>query len=97
MVDNVPRMRADMKLNDPVTVTLPAWVWLSFDAAYTAARWHCDEASLIAIAIQEQMMDPVFLKEREARHQQEHDRRDAFMDHVIGRPPDVPPNMEEPS
>lgn len=92
---DLPKAR-NISLTDPVTVTLPAHIWLGFFAAYMSTKWACNYASAIAVAAQEQLMDPLWLKEREA-HQQQHDDIGQALVHgfLTGRPPEPPPNVTD--
>ena len=62
----LPRMR-DMKLNDPVSVTLPAHIWVGFQSVYMSAEGNGDFFSeAICNASIEQIIDPLYVQERDA-------------------------------
>jgi hypothetical protein len=92
----LPRPR-DISLTAPVAVTLPAFVWTSFIASYSSAEWACDYASMIAITAQEQTMDPVWLKERDARASDHSGHPHEIIARILnsGGPPDLPPNVTD--
>lgn len=90
-----PRPR-DVSLNEPVTLTLPAHIWLGFLASYGSSKWSCAYTSAIMSAVFDQVMDPVWLKEQEARGQEAHDtQRELLNRFLTGRGPDLPPNMTD--
>lgn len=94
---DLPRYKK-MDLSEPVTVTLPAHIWMSFAAAYQSTDWADPYASLIAKTAQEEMLDPIYIRERQAAMQQQRDEHKSIFDAMFtGRPPEVPPNMEDPS
>lgn len=97
----------DLKLNDEVTVTAPAHIWLGFVAAYSQCEWNSQYATAIAAEAQEAMADPLWIKETEAAHQKMYAEHNA---QVIGafpfpfnfgnpQDPQVPPDtrgLEDP-
>jgi hypothetical protein len=90
---DIGRMRT-MDLNEPVTLTLPAHVWLGFLASYSATKWACMYATAIHAEAMEALLDPLWLKEREAARARRHDQEHALMSRIIpGFPaPDIPPD-----
>ena len=88
-----PVMR-DIKLNDPVSITLPAHIWLGFVAAYATSDWNCNHANQIATEVSEALLDPLYMNERLAAEQQARDEQQAIFQRFIGQTPEVPPNME---
>ena len=93
-----PRYRK-MDLNDPVTVTLPAGVWVSFSAAYAASRWDCSSANMIANAAAEALVDPLYLQECMAAEQQvvteAQEQLSRFMKFPYGGIPPTPEGLGE--
>lgn len=63
----------ELSVKADVTVSLPAHVWIGFIAAYNSTRWISPDASAIGYAAMQQMLDPVYIKEQEAEHEQHHD------------------------
>jgi hypothetical protein len=100
-VDNnkYSRMR-QMDLNEPVTITLPAHIWLGYMASYGAARWTCGYASVIMAEVREALFDPLVLKEQEAAEQRHNDRHNRLFSSMLPgfKPPgddDIPPDASE--
>ncbi len=87
-----PRMKP-IELNEPVPITLPAHIWVGFLSAYMSTEWGNSNAGYICEAIEELLMDPVWLKEQQAAFQQHKDRRDAALERLTGGRPDFPPGM----
>jgi hypothetical protein len=94
-LEHLPRPKAGLGMADPVQVTLPAHVWLSFLASYGTAKWTCNYASAIALEARAAVIDPVWLKESEASHQQQHDTMQSIAARMLGQSPDLPPNMTD--
>lgn len=90
-----PVMR-DIKLNDPVSITLPAHIWLGFVAAYATSDWNCNYANNIATEVSDALLDPIYMNERLAEEQQARDEQSATMQRLMGQIPEFPPNMEGP-
>jgi hypothetical protein len=84
----------ETKLNDEVTVTLPAHIWNGFVASYQCAPWSCQHATAVAQAAQEALIDPVYLREQEAEMQQMHAEHGplGFLFGITGQHPQVPPD-----
>ena len=92
---NIPRAR-DISLTAPVTVTLPAHVWAGFLASYMSTEWVCFYTTTVATAVQEQIMDPLWLKEQDAKRDDDMSQPPAFIARLLGgAPPDLPPNMTD--
>lgn len=88
----------DLKLGDPVQVTLPTFVWMSFAASYGTCDWNDPYATQIQQAALEAILDPIYVKEQQAAAQEAHDQAHAQFHHfVTGQPPEVPPHMEDPN
>lgn len=81
-----PRMRKDMGLNDLVSIEMPAHMWLSFIAAYTATEWKNGPATAVCHLAQEALLDPVFLNEQLAKMEQEQEQHNAMFHRVTGIP-----------
>lgn len=96
MVDNLPKAKDGVSLNDLVPITLPAHIWLSFVGAYMSTPWNSDFASMITSAILGELMDPLWIKERQAASQQAIDSAQETMDRLTGKFPDIPPHMMPP-
>lgn len=89
------KLMKDIGLNDPVTITLPAHHWTGFLSAYASTRWHNTDADAIGHSIIEQVFSPLYLKEREAAVQADHDKHQAEVHRFFtGQPPEMPPHME---
>lgn len=94
-MENKKIMR-DISLNEPVPVTLPAHVWLGFISAYASTEWSCEDVSIIAQEAIRQLFDPLYLNEKEAAMQEQHDQQQSVLQAIItGRRPETPPHMEE--
>lgn len=90
------KIMRDIGLNDKVSVELPAYVWLGFAASYISSSFNSPDANEVVTAVQRALLDPLYLKEQEAHHQQQHDQAQSFFNTIVsGNPPEVPPNMEE--
>lgn len=96
MAENQKRMyREGMGLDDLVSVTLPVHAWFGFIAAYCDTEWNCGYAGQIASAAQKEILDPVFLKEREAEMSAVQDQQRTIMASVIPGLglPQIPPDI----
>ena len=82
-----------MDLNEEVTITLPAHIWAGFIFTYNNADWTELCASKIALAAQNAILDPVYLREQEAAAQSQVDMQHAAFMHMTGQPMDIPPNI----
>src|SRR5512146_2163413 len=90
-----PKMR-DLKIGDMVKIDLPAHVWLGFLASYTAAPdYNCAHANTIAGAVQEALVDPLYMKEKRAEAERLATEQQQFMSNMIpGFPgPQIPPDL----
>lgn len=84
-------------LGEPVSVTLPAHIWVGFFSAYASTDWNNYCASAIATECQKAVLEPRFIKEQEARAQHNLDMQQGWMQRLIsGTPPEVPPTIGEP-
>lgn len=89
------KVMRDLGLNEPVSITLPAYVWLGFSSAYISSDFNSTDANNLINAIQRSLLDPVFIKEQEAQQQFVQDQhQNMFHQMMTGRPPEIPPNME---
>jgi len=70
--------RDGLKLNDMVTVELPAGLIVAATANYAEAEWSSGPVSHLFVLLQEYIMDPVYWNEQQAAHQQMHDQHNAF-------------------
>lgn len=92
--DNLPPVR-ELAFAEPVTITLPAYLWWAFHSWYRsieAASW---EATIINEAVQEALLEPSFIKAQEAENQ----ARESFGQRIAARflgestgPPAAPPD-----
>jgi|SRR5579872_3088547 len=91
-----PKMRAGMELNEMVSVEMPAHLWVSFIAAYSTTEWSCGAATAIMMVVQEKLLDPLFLNEKQAEMQQHMDQQRAELRQwMTGQePPPPPPGFE---
>jgi hypothetical protein len=90
------KIMRNITLNEKVAIELPAHIWLAFMAQYATTKWSSDAASHIVVNIQEALLDPIYIKERQAEAQSYHDRSDLAFQMFMGQHPDIPPNMEGP-
>lgn len=84
-----------MDISDDVTVTLPAHVWIGFVSAYTSTKWSNVDTSRIALTAQEQMLEPSFVKARDAERQAHIDRHERMAEKMaseLGFGLDLSPN-----
>jgi hypothetical protein len=85
-----------MEMDVPVTITLPAHVLLGFLYTYTGAEWNDTCATQIALEIRNTLLDPVYLKEEEAKVQEHADMHQAVFNHFTGQGPiEMPPNVTD--
>lgn len=89
--DDDQKMMKDIGLNDPVSLELPAHIWTSFIATYSAAKWASSSASAIYNAAIKAMIDPGRLAEMEAEQQQQQELHDSIKGIMTGRRPDGAP------
>lgn len=86
----------DIGLNEPVSVTLPAHVWLGFAASYISSDFSSPDANQLVTAVQRELLDPLYIKEQEAQAQAQQDQAHSLFQHLAtGVTPEVPPNMED--
>lgn len=86
----------DLKIDEQVSVTLPAHIWLGFIASYSAfSDYNCGYANMIGSAAQEAMLDPVYLRERQAETERQLAQHQHMMSNMIpGFPgPQIPPDL----
>ena len=82
-----PRFKK-MDIAEPVSITLPAYAWVGFFSAYVSTEWTNYYANLISEAAQKEMLDPLYIKEREAAIQEQLDQGHAHLQQFItGQPP----------
>jgi hypothetical protein len=95
----VRRLRA-RGINEPITVTLPAHVWLSAITTYERAKWGCPYITTILWEAREVLFDPAYLKELEAemQRQESQHKHQGLMGllSLPGFPGDRPPSDEAP-
>ena len=90
------KMMRDIGLNDPVTIILPAHIWIAAMSAYAEAEWGNAPMSVVFRKVQETILDPLYMREQEAAHQQQQDYQQDFFQHTTtGQLPEVPPNAED--
>jgi hypothetical protein len=95
MTEYPKMMREDIGFNDPITITLPAHVWHGFMSAYSASEWHSADADIISREAINLLVDPVLLKEKEARDSEQHDVVQSFIRAMAtGQPQEMPPHIE---
>jgi hypothetical protein len=92
---NGQKVMKDIGLNDPITVTLPAHLWLSFAVTYASSGWGSSSANSVCSAVVDQLFNPLYLNETQAEAQQMQDQQEMAIKALFGQPPDIPPNMEE--
>lgn len=95
MSDGFPKMR-EIGIGDMVNVSLPAHTWIGFIASFSACQdYTCSHAAAIAMAAQKALIDPVFLKEREAEMERMAAQHHTMLSNMIpGLPgPQVPPDL----
>jgi hypothetical protein len=97
MDNGIPRMKKGICLNDDLTITLPAHVWLQFYAAYLASDEHNYFADIVARTAYDSLIDPLFVKEMEAASQAAADKAHRHIHSLFGSElpgPEIPPGME---
>jgi hypothetical protein len=82
-------------MNDDVTLTFPAHIWQGFYASYLSAEWNDYYANVVANAAQEEMLDPVYLREREAHIQEQQEHAQAHAAHFLGIGPNPDDELEQ--
>lgn len=88
------KIMKDLGLNEPIAIIAPAHIWLTAMAGYAEIEWNSSAMAIILVKVQEALMDPLYLNERLAQHQQQHDVQEAAMRMFTGQQPDIPPNQE---
>lgn len=95
------KMMKDIGLNEPVTVTAPAHMWVAAVAAYADTDWSCMHLQVILAKAQEELANPDWYKSQMEAHQEFHDRRDhaqAAVHRILtGQQPEEPPGSEDPA
>lgn len=90
-----PRMRS-IDLNEPISIEMPAHMWISFISAYSTSDFSHGAANTLAELAQQALLDPLYLNERLAEQQQLIDRHQEHMHRVFGTPPpNFPPHTED--
>jgi hypothetical protein len=93
--DQFPQFRK-MDISDPVTVTLPAHVWVSFWSAYTAnPEWNDGAANAIAIAAQEAVVEPAYIQKIKEEHEKIHSRGNSWLSELQNQMPQPQEKPEE--
>ena len=89
------KIMRDIGLNEPVSIELPAHIWLAFMAAYAVTEWESSAAHSICLKIQDAVMDPIYLNEQLAAAQLAHDGHRNIFHHLFGgADSDAPPDTE---
>lgn len=83
----------EIQLNGKITVELPAHVWIGFLYEYSSCEWNGICANSIVGAIQDGMLSPLYVKEREAAIQEHSAKHNSIFASFLGMPPGVPPNI----
>lgn len=85
----IARMR-DLKLNDEIPITLPVHVWHGIWCAYINDRdAHNPDGNILSEAIRDALVDPIFMREYQAKQQQAADEYTAAVHGMIhGQPPE---------
>lgn len=96
-IPGIPPTRP-IPLNREIKVSLPAYVWVSFCAAYAGADWEDPFASMIAFEAQHMIHTPAYMKEREAEHQNHRDEQERLARGFLGQIGIVPggPDPDDP-
>jgi hypothetical protein len=82
-----------LDVSEPVTVTLPAHVWIGFISAYLSADdWANCDTSAICSAAQRELLDPIYVNERDAAHQQHKDMHEKAVHRMFGVGNPLDPN-----
>ena len=80
------KMFRDLGLNDNVVIELPVHNAIAAIAEYVNMEDSGDNLNVIVQAILKEVLDPLFMKEREAALQEEHDQAQAaksMMAHIV--------------
>lgn len=79
-------------MNDMVSIEMPAHMWLSFLAAYLVTDWATGPANTLAELVQEELLDPLYVREKQAEMQFLADQHQAQLHSFFtGQPPEPPP------
>lgn len=89
------KIMRDINLNDLISIEASAHVWIMAMAGYAECDWQSGPMSIIFQRVQEAIFDPIYLNEKLAENQQQHDMQEGFFGMLTGRSPEVPPNHEE--
>lgn len=90
------KVMRDISLNEKVAVSVPAYVWIGFIAAWRTSDWNNGEAGAVVEAAQRAMMDPIWIKEQEAAAQEAQDAHNAIFHSITtGRPPEPPERIPD--
>lgn len=90
-----PKMR-EIPIGQKVTIALPAMVWIGFLASYSSSSdYTCANANTICRAVQEAVVDPLYLKEMRAENERQAAQQQEMMSKVMPwiQGPDVPPDL----
>jgi hypothetical protein len=82
-------MMKDISLNEPITVTVPAHIWLALIAAYNDCDWANDNMSYILGKAIREIMDPIYLNEQEAAAQEAQDQQQQFFQSITSHLPGI--------
>jgi len=82
--------RPGLAFEEDVSVTLPAWVWISFAAAFSSCEWDSPYAREIVNASHKEILSPRFLSEQEAQMQMQRDQQEAMLKRMTGQGDDSP-------
>lgn len=86
-----------LELNELVSIELPVHVWCWFMSEYAAQERRSDGCDQVSAAVQEALLDPLYVNEQLAARQQVADERHALMHRLVtGHDPDsgFPPTPE---
>jgi hypothetical protein len=84
-------MRDGLEFNDEIAITLPAHIWYQFATCYMETDWSNGAAVVIAMAVQEKIVDPLAIKEHEARLQAMNSQNEQIAARFANWPGDIPP------
>lgn len=77
------RVMQDISLNEPISVEAPAYVWLGLMAAYNTVDWSDQNMNAILSKVQHAIMDPIWIREREAAMQEQADQHNALFHNFL--------------
>jgi hypothetical protein len=84
------KIMKDINLNEPITVTVPAHIWLALTAAYNDCDWINDNLGYVLEKAMRQIMDPIYVKEQEAAQQEAMDKKQQFFENLSSHLPGMP-------